>query len=83
MKSDLEEQFESLKKHLVDDIDNLSCIKMWQLKKKIGIQKISVPVAKKNEKGELVKNSKLKELYVNTYRKRLEHRKMKPELTDL
>ena len=82
-----EQNFKDIKEHvehLVDDTDNLSCIKMWQLKKKIGIKKKSVPVAKKNEKGELVTNSsKLKELYENTYKKRLEHRQMKPELTDL
>ena len=43
--------------HLVDDTDNLNCIKMWQLKKKLGVKKKDVPVTKMNDKGELVTNS--------------------------
>ena len=50
-------------KHLADEKDNLNCIKMWQLKKKIGTQKYEVPAAKKNKKGELItEQSKLKNL---------------------
>ena len=42
------------------------------------------PTAKLNEKGELVtESSKLKELYETTYKKRLEHREMKPELMEM
>lgn len=82
-----EQNFKTIKEHvehLVDDTDNLNCIKMWQLKKKLGVRKKEAPVAKKNEQGELVTNSlKLKELYENTYKKRLEHRSMKPELLDM
>ena len=70
--------------HLVDDTDNLNCLKMWQLKKKLGVKKKDVPIAKKNEKGELVTNSvQLKKLYESTYKKRLEHRMMKPELVNM
>ena len=51
---------------------------------KVGVKKKDVPVAKKNNNGELVKNSlQLKELYENTYKKRLEHRLMKTELIDM
>ena len=82
-----ETNFKTIKEqaeHLVDDTDNLNCIKMWQLKKKLGVKKKDVPVAKMNDKGELVTNSlKLKELYEDTYKKRLQHRKMKPELIDM
>ena len=82
-----EENFNTIKehvKHLVDDTENLNCIKMWQLKKKICAKKPEPPVAKKNEKGELVTDTlKLKELYETTYKKRLEHRMMKPELAAL
>ena len=57
---------------------------MWQLKKKIGTQKYEVPAAKKNKKGELItEQSKLKNLYEETYKQRLEHRKMKPELINM
>ena len=79
-----EKNFNTIKdhvKHLVDDTDNLNCIKMWQLKKKICSKKSDPPVAKLNEKGELVTEpTQLKKLYENTYKKRLEHRTMKPEL---
>ena len=40
------------------------------------------PAAKKNDKGEFVtEKSQLKKLYEDNYKKRLEHRKMKPELS--
>ena len=82
-----EENFNFMKKnieHLVDDTENVNCIKMWQLKKKLCSNKFEPPTAKKNEQGELVTEpSKLKDLYVSTYKKRLEHRKIKPELQNL
>ena len=57
---------------------------MWQLRKKVGVKKQEIPVAKKNEHEELVTNSlKLKQLYEDTYKKRLEHRKIKPELIEM
>ena len=82
-----EENYKTIKEqveHLVDDTDNLNCIKMWQLRKKVGVKKQEIPVANKNEHGELVTNSlKLKQLYEDTYKKRLEHRKIKPELIEM
>ena len=41
-------------KHLEGDTENLNFIKMWQLRKKVGKKKPELPVAKKNDKGELV-----------------------------
>ena len=70
--------------HLIDNTDNLNTVKMWELKKKLGANKKDVPVAKKNTDGKLVSNSKqLKELYKNTYKKRMEHKEMKPELMNM
>ena len=84
---DAEKNFNIVKdhvKHLVNDTDNLNCIKMWQLKKKICAKKADPPVAKKNEKGELVTEpSQLKKLYETTYKRRLEHRIMKPQLEEM
>ena len=84
---DAEDNFNIIKKqieHLVDDTDNLSCVKMWEVKKKLGSKKTEPPAAKKNEDGELVTNSsELKQLYERTYKKRLEHRKIKPELENM
>ena len=57
---------------------------MWEVKKKLGSKKTEPPAAKKNENGELVTNSsELKQLYERTYKKRLEHRKIKPELENM
>ena len=57
---------------------------MWQLKKKLCKKKSEVPIAKKDENGKLVtEHSKLKQLYETTYKTRLEHRVMKPELKSL
>ena len=83
-----EKNFEVIKEHvnhLIDDTDNLNCIKMWELKKKLGANnKTTTPAAKKNTDGKLVTTSvQLKELYKNTYIKRMEHRKMKPELQNM
>ena len=82
-----EENFNYIKdnvKHLVDNTENLNSIKMWQLKKRLCSKKTEPPTAKKNAIGELVTEpSKLKELYANTYKKRLEHRIMKPELQNM
>ena len=71
-------------KHLVDDTENLNAIKMWKLRKKICPKKVEPPTAKLSESGEIVSEpTKLKKLYENTYKKRLEHRNMKPELKNL
>ena len=56
--------------HLVDDTENLNCIKMWQLKKRICSKSPDPPIAKLNEQGELVtESSQLKQLYEATYKK--------------
>ena len=68
---DAEENFKFVKenvKPLVDDTENLNCVKMWQLKKKLCKKKSEVPIAKKDENGKLVtEHSKLKQLYETTY----------------
>ena len=57
-------------KHLVDDTENMNSIKMWQLRNQICKKKSDPPVAKKNEKGELVtESSQLKKLYETNYKK--------------
>ena len=64
---------------------NLSRLKMWKLKQKI-CPKIenSVPVAKLDERGNLVSNTtEMKQLYVRVYKHRLRHRDIQPELTQL
>ena len=40
--------------HLVDDTDNLNCVKMWQVKKKVCYKKKEHPIAKKNADGLLI-----------------------------
>ena len=57
------------------------CLKIWQLKRKLGVRKKDV---KKNKKGDLVTYPvQLKQLYASTYKNCLEHRKMKPELVNM
>ena len=55
------------------------------MKKKLGANnKTTTPAAKKNTDGKPVTTFvQLKELYKSTYIKRMEHRKMKPELEDM
>ena len=81
------ENFERLSenvKHLMDNTDNLNTIKMWQLRKKFSKKKTDVPTAKKNEKGELITApSQLLRLYEATYRERLRHRLIRPELSEM
>ena len=82
-----EKNFQTIKEqveHLIDNTDNLNSVKMWELKKKLGASKKDIPVAKKNTEGNLVTNSvQLKELYKDTYKKRMEHKVMKPELSNM
>ena len=62
----------------------LSVPTYMQLKKRVCSKKPEPPTAKLNEKGELVtESSKLKELYETKYKKRLEHREMKPEIMEM
>ena len=70
--------------YLEDDTENLNSIRMWQLKKQICTKVTENPVAKKDESGNYVtEHSKLKSLYVSTYKKRMAHRKIKPHLEHL
>ena len=82
-----EENFKLIKEHvehLIDDTENLNSIQMWKLKKKLCPFKSEPPMAKKNKFGEIVnKPVLLKELYENTYKERLRHRSMKPELVNM
>ena len=56
-------------------------LNMWKLKKKLFPKHSEVPTAKKNSTGELVTDPQsLKEIYVETYKKRLSHRNMRPGL---
>ena len=55
-----------------------------EIKEKIGGQKCAVPVAKIDSNGKLVTNSEqLKELYKSTYKNRMQHRKIRPEITQM
>ena len=75
--------FENVK-HLIDNTENLNSLKMWQLRKKISSKKTDVPTAKKNEKGELITvPSELLRLYESTYKERLRHRLIRPELSEM
>ena len=57
---------------------------MWKLRKKVCSKKVEAPVAKKNGDGDIISEpSKLKKLYEETYKMRLKHRQMKPEITNL
>ena len=57
---------------------------LWKVKRKIFPKfKPSLPVGKKNIKGQLITNSEeLKKLYLDTYKFRLRHRPIKPGLED-
>ena len=75
--------FENVK-HLENDTENLNAIQMWKLKRKVCPKKSDPPTAKINDCGEIISEpTALKKLYENTYKKRLAHRKIKPELADL
>ena len=57
---------------------------MWKLKKKIMPRATEKVTAKKDSTGKLITNPEvLKKLYEDTYKKRLKHRQMKPELMKL
>ena len=64
---------------------NLSRVKMWKIKKKICPKnEVTPPVAKSDQFGNLVTNQdQLKALYVNTYKDRLRHRDMNPNISYL
>ena len=58
---------------------------IWKMKKKYFPKlKPTLPVAKKNLKGQLITNpEELKELYLNTFKYRLRHRPVQPEYEEL
>ena len=59
-------------------------ISIWKLKKKIFPQANDPPMGKKNDQGILITApGLLKELYIETYKKRLDHREMKETLKDV
>jgi hypothetical protein len=58
--------------------------KMWKLKNKVIKKSSDSPSAKKDDKGNLITSHHLlKNLYEDTYIKRLEHREMSPDLSEL
>ena len=71
--------------NMTDNACNLSRIKMWKIKQKVcPKQEVSYPVAKLNQKGDMVSNrSELKDLSVNTYKERLKHRDIEPGYSKL
>ena len=57
---------------------------VWKLKKKLCLKSRDPPMAKKDIEGNLVTNPQLlKELYMDTYKHRLRHRKMNEEYVDI
>ena len=69
-------------KHLVDNTENMNTLKMWQLRRRISNKNSDVPVAKMNENGILITEpSQILKLYENTYKNRLRHRQIRPQLS--
>ena len=67
-----------------DAIEGFSHPKTWKLKKKLFPRQCDPPMGKKDEQGRLVTAPNLiKDLYLRTYKKRLNNREMKEELLDL
>ena len=64
---------------------NMCRIKMWKIKQRLCPKNgYSVPVAKKNEHGNLVSSrTQLQDLYVRVYKDRLRHRTIRPEYNQL
>ena len=82
-----EKNAETLKSHMnnIECLDgNFSQLGFWKLKKKLCPQITDPPMAKIDSNGSLVTApNMLKNLYVETYKKRLKHRIIKPELNDV
>ena len=68
-----------------DSHGNINNQGIWKTKKKFFPKtKPSLPVAKKNMKGQLITNpNELKELYLDTFKYRLRHRPTQPEYESL
>ena len=78
---------EIVKEH-VSNLDTLegtfSQTGLWKLKKKLCPTATDPPMAKRDEKGNLITSPlALKQLYLDTYTKRLAHRDMKTEYMDI
>ena len=69
----------------MESIDGKFCqVNLWKLKKRICPKAIDPPMGKRNEDGLLITAPNLlKELYLQTYQKRLRHREMKDSLYDI
>ena len=63
---------------------NFSQLKLWKLKQKLCPKPHDPPMAKKDDKGNLITSPELlKNLYLKTYQDRLRSREMKIELSDI
>ena len=63
---------------------NFSQVGFWKMKQKLWPSSCDPPMTKHDEEGNLVTApGALKKLYLETYRDRLSHREMKPELLDV
>ena len=64
---------------------NMCRLKIWKIKQKLCPKTAnSVPVAKKDEHGNLVSSrGQLQDLYVRVYKDRLRHRSIRPEYSQL
>ena len=57
---------------------------MWKVRRKLCLRQKDPPTAKKDEMGNLITApTALKNLYLQTYKKRLEHRKIKDSYEDI
>ena len=87
-KMEAEENREMIMKQFKKFSDNPEAInlqEMWKVLKNIGPKfKSSVPIAKKNHKGELVSHPKeIRKLLGKEYKQRLRNRPMRPDLGDI
>ena len=78
---------DTVKEHIetLETLDgNFSQMGMWKLKQKLCPVAVDPPMAKLDDKGNLITSPEaLKQLYIETYRNRLSHRIMKPEYNDI
>ena len=64
-----------------DNTENISLTKLWKVFKKIGTEnKCTVPVSKKDHKGNIITDPKeIKELLATEYKQRLRDRPVRPD----
>ena len=72
-------------KEFGDNTENINLTKLWKVFKKIGTKnKSTVPVSKKDHKGNLITDPKeIKELLATEYKQRLRDRPVRPDLGDI